>query len=82
MRLTAYQKLIQLLPTKDGLPNTLPKAVLALVHMTRSGPTYDIEGPGLGVSEWSQALTLLDEVINSKKYSFLASYPTIFSLYQ
>src|SRR5689334_8312975 len=28
------------------------EATLALVYMTRSGPTYNIEGPGLGLSEW------------------------------
>ncbi len=55
------------------------KSILALVHMTRSGPTYGIEGPGLGLNEWNQALTLLNEVIDSKKYSFLAKYPDIFS---
>jgi len=55
------------------------KGILALVHMTRSGPTYDIKGPGLGVNEWSQALTLLNEIINSKKYAFIADYTDIFN---
>lgn len=55
------------------------KSILALVHMTRSGPTYDIEGPGLGLNEWNQAATLLDEVIASNKYSMLANYNSIFS---
>lgn len=55
------------------------KGLLALVHMTRSGPTYDIEGPGLALNEWSQALTLLNEVIASNKYSFLQKYSDIFS---
>ncbi len=55
------------------------KSILALVYMTRSGPTYGIEGPGLGVNEWDAALTLLNEVINSNKYAFIASYPSIFS---
>ncbi|WP_461093422.1 RagB/SusD family nutrient uptake outer membrane protein [Spirosoma gilvum] len=55
------------------------KAALALVYMTRSGATYDIEGPGLGLNEWSQALTLLNEIIASGKYSFLPSYTNIFS---
>lgn len=55
------------------------KAALALVHMTRSGPTYGIEGPGLGLNEWSQALSLLNEIIASGKYSFLPSYANIFS---
>lgn len=55
------------------------KSLLALVHMTRSGPTYGIEGPGLGLNEWSQALTLLNEVIASNRYAFLPSYASIFS---
>lgn len=55
------------------------KGMLALVYMTRSGPTYNIEGPGLGLNEWGQALTLLNSIIDSKKYSFLSSYSGIFS---
>lgn len=55
------------------------KGILALVYMTRSGPTYGIEGPGLGLSEWSQALTLLNEIIASNKYAFLPKYSDIFS---
>jgi starch-binding outer membrane protein, SusD/RagB family len=47
--------------------------------MTRSGPTYSIEGPGLGLNEWTQAGTLLNEIIASNKYSFLPSYSNIFS---
>ncbi|MBD0376764.1 MAG: RagB/SusD family nutrient uptake outer membrane protein, partial [Flavisolibacter sp.] len=44
-----------------------------------SGPTYGIEGPGLGVNEWSQALTLLNEIIASNRYAFLPKYSDIFS---
>jgi starch-binding outer membrane protein, SusD/RagB family len=55
------------------------KGILALVYMTRSGPTYGINGPGLGLNEWSQALALLNEIIDSKKFSFLAKYADIFS---
>ncbi|XWW44284.1 RagB/SusD family nutrient uptake outer membrane protein [Fibrella sp. USSR17] len=55
------------------------KAALALVHMTRSGPTYDIEGPGLGVNEWPQALALLNEIIASGKFSLVPSYANVFS---
>lgn len=55
------------------------KGILALVYMTRSGPTYNIKGPGLGVNEWGQALTLLQQIIDSKKYSFLSDYTSIFS---
>jgi starch-binding outer membrane protein, SusD/RagB family len=55
------------------------KGILALVHMTRSGPTYSIEGPGLGVNEWDKALTLLNEIIASNRFSFLPKYMDIFS---
>jgi len=55
------------------------KGILALVYMTRSGPTYGIKGPGLGVDEWGQALTLLNEIINSKKYTFGTNYNDIFA---
>lgn len=55
------------------------KTLLALVHMTRSGASYGIEGPGLGVNEWDKAGQLLDEVISSNKYTFLAKYADIFS---
>ncbi len=55
------------------------KTLLALVYMTRSGPTYDIAGPGLGLNEWDKAFTLLNEVISSTKFSFLTSYANIFS---
>lgn len=55
------------------------KGLLALVYMTRSGPTYNIDGAGLGLNEWSQAITLLNSIIDSKKYSFLSSYSNIFS---
>jgi hypothetical protein len=55
------------------------KGILALVYMTRSAPTYNIEGPGLGLNEWSTAYGLLNEIISSGKYSFLSSYASIFS---
>lgn len=55
------------------------KGILALVYMTRSGPTYNIEGPGLATNDWQAALDLLNEIINSGKYSFLNSYSDIFS---
>lgn len=54
------------------------QGVLAMVYMTRSGPTYNIEGPGLGLNEWSQALTLLNSIISSGKFSMVAKYADIF----
>ena len=58
------------------------KGLLALVYMTRSGPDYGIEGPGLGLNEWAQAKALLDEIIASPAYSFVSgpnAYASIFS---
>jgi len=55
------------------------QGILALVYMTRSGPTYSIEGPGIDSKEWNQALTLLNSIIASGKFSMLAKYSDIFS---
>ncbi|OMP75781.1 RagB/SusD family nutrient uptake outer membrane protein [[Flexibacter] sp. ATCC 35208] len=55
------------------------KGILALVYMTRSAPTYSMEGPGLGLNEWQQAADLLNEIINSGNYAFLSSFTDIFS---
>ncbi|MEO6720214.1 MAG: RagB/SusD family nutrient uptake outer membrane protein, partial [Ferruginibacter sp.] len=55
------------------------KAMLALVYLTKSGPTYGIEGPGLGSNEFALAGTLLDEIIAGNRYSLLASYANVFS---
>jgi len=56
------------------------KSILALVYMTRSGSNYGgIEGPGLGLNEWPQAVALLNEIIASNKYTFGANYANIFS---
>ena len=50
------------------------EATLAKVYMTRSGVTYGIEGPGLGLNEWGLALPLLQDVVNSGLYTFAATY--------
>ncbi|MEO5909772.1 MAG: RagB/SusD family nutrient uptake outer membrane protein [Pelobium sp.] len=64
---------------KGRVTKNAAKAILALVYMTKSGPTYDIEGPGLNSNEWGKAYTLLNEVVTSNKYAFITSYPSIFS---
>lgn len=46
------------------------EAILANVYMTRSGPTYGIEGPGMGLSEWNLALPLLQDIISSGLFVF------------
>ncbi|MEO8405010.1 MAG: RagB/SusD family nutrient uptake outer membrane protein [Chitinophagaceae bacterium] len=55
------------------------EALLAKVYMTRSGPTYGIEGPGLGLSEWTLALPLLQDIITNGGFVFNPSYANIFS---
>lgn len=46
------------------------EGLLARVYMTRSGPTYGIEGAGLGLSEWNLALPLLQDVITNGGFVF------------
>lgn len=56
------------------------ESLLALVYMTRSGATYGIEGPGLGLNEWSLALPLIQDVLTNSGYGFnTTSYASIFS---
>jgi len=57
------------------------KSLLALVYMTRSGPTYSIDGPGLGLNEWALAATQLNDVINSGAYTFLTNTGTATTAY-
>lgn len=47
--------------------------------MARSGPTYGIEGPGLGVNEWNLALPLLQDIITNGGFVFNTSYASVFS---
>ena len=65
---------------KGRVTKNAAKGILALIYMTRSGPTYGIDGPGLGLNEWNKAYSLLNEVVLSAKYSFIpTSYSSIFS---
>lgn len=70
-------------PDKGRASKFAAKSLLALVYMTRSGPTYGIEGPGLGLNEWPLAVAQLNDVINSGQYSLLSgaagAYESIFS---
>ncbi|MEO6733469.1 MAG: RagB/SusD family nutrient uptake outer membrane protein [Ferruginibacter sp.] len=52
------------------------EAMLAKVYMTRSGPTYGVEGPGMGLNEWNLALPLLQDIISSGIFVF---NPTAYS---
>jgi hypothetical protein len=55
------------------------QGLLALVYLTRSGPTYGISGPGLGLNEYDKANALLDQIIASKTYSLQTTYPRVFA---
>ena len=55
------------------------EGLLAQVYMARSGPTYGVEGPGMGLSEWSLALPLLQDIISSGLFAMNASFASIFS---
>ncbi|WP_442588133.1 RagB/SusD family nutrient uptake outer membrane protein [Pedobacter sp. AW31-3R] len=55
------------------------ESLLAMVYMTRSGATYSIDGPGLGVNEWNLALPLLNDVINSGQFALNTNYANIFA---
>ncbi|MEO5683172.1 MAG: RagB/SusD family nutrient uptake outer membrane protein [Chitinophagaceae bacterium] len=46
------------------------EAILAQVYMARSGPTYNVEGPGMGLNEWPLALPLLQDIISSGLFVF------------
>jgi hypothetical protein len=53
------------------------KALLALVYLTRSGPTYNIEGPGLGTNDYPAALTLLNDIIGH--FTLQTTYASVFA---
>jgi hypothetical protein len=55
------------------------EAILAEVYMARSGPTYGIEGPGMGLNEWNLALPLLQDIISSGVFTFNSNFANIFS---
>ncbi len=55
------------------------RALLARVYLTRSGPDYGIAGPGLGVDEYEEALTLLDEIIANGPFGWVTDYASIFA---
>lgn len=55
------------------------KGILGLVYLTRSGPVYGGNGPGLGLKEYDKALALFDEIIKSGKYELLPDYTSVFS---
>ncbi|OOV17473.1 RagB/SusD family nutrient uptake outer membrane protein [Flavobacterium sp. LM4] len=56
------------------------KALLGLVYMTRSSPTYGIDGAMLGLNEWDKAYQQLNDVKTSGLYTFGADYAAIFKV--
>jgi len=55
------------------------KGLLGLVYLTRSGPTYNVKGPGINSNEYGQAMALFNDIIGSGLFNFISSYPAIFS---
>jgi hypothetical protein len=55
------------------------EGLLALTYLTRSGPTYGINGPGLASNEYDKALPLLNDIISSGRYSVLPNYNNVFA---
>ncbi|MGI4863016.1 MAG: RagB/SusD family nutrient uptake outer membrane protein [Janthinobacterium lividum] len=55
------------------------EGLLALTYLTRSGPTYGINGAGLASNEYNLALPLLNDIISSARYSVLPSYANVFA---
>ena len=77
----AISKLPFTYPTtqKGKVTSDAARGILALVYLTRSGPNYGIEGPGLATNEYNQALTLLDEIITGNRYALQTTYPAVFA---
>lgn len=55
------------------------KGMLGLVYLTRSGPTYNVDGPGLNSNEYDKALAQFSDIISSNAFTFATDYPSIFS---
>jgi len=55
------------------------KGMLAKVYLTMSGPDFGIDGPGMNANKYSDALSLLNEVIGSGQYGWVDDYASIFS---
>ena len=56
------------------------KALLGLVYMTRSSPTYSIDGATLGLNEWDKAYQQLNDIKLSGLYTFNTDYEPIFKV--
>lgn len=56
------------------------KALLGLVYMTRSSPTYGIDGATLGLNEWDKAYQQLNDIKISGLYALGTDYANIFKV--
>jgi hypothetical protein len=54
------------------------QALLARAYLTMSGPDYGIDGPGMGLDKYGDALTLLNQVISNPNYGWVDDYASIF----
>jgi starch-binding outer membrane protein, SusD/RagB family len=54
------------------------KGLLGLVYMTRSSPTYGIDGAMLGLNEWDKAYQQLNDIKSSGLFVFSTDYANIF----
>jgi hypothetical protein len=78
--LTDAASLLPLSYTKPGKATSgAAKGLLAKVYLTMSGPDYGIDGPCINANKYSEALTLLNEVISSGAYGWVDDYASIFS---
>lgn len=79
------QAIPDLLPTYDAanygrVTKYGAKALLGLVYMTRSSPTYGIDGATLGLNEWDKAYQQLNDIKISGLYTFGTDYASIFKI--
>ena len=72
---------ISMLPDKPALAGRAYKdaarGLLALVYLTRSGPTHDIKGPGLDSKEYSKVIEVINQMTSG---GWVDDYKSIFSL--
>ncbi|WP_346860177.1 RagB/SusD family nutrient uptake outer membrane protein [uncultured Draconibacterium sp.] len=79
------QDAAQLLPTSFTGENIgratsyAAKGILARVYLTRSGPALNTDGPCLGTNDYSNALSLLNDVIGGP-FDMLDDYASTFDL--
>tara|TARA_R110002050_G_scaffold286121_2_gene436281 strand:- start:4761 stop:6251 length:1491 start_codon:yes stop_codon:yes gene_type:complete len=79
------QSAISLLPTSytanqlGKATSWSAKALLGKVYLTRSGPSYGIEGPGMDSNEYSLAINIFDDIINNGPFDYENDYASIFA---